>query len=202
MTDKQPELFDEAADNSADAASRTTVSRDLTGNRALVRAAVDPVQAEFREKLKNFNKILSRKPKGARLIKTRDGYKYYPIGYYDRLLRDLFFGQVKREIIEYKPVMNEITVHARVHYKHPTTNEWLWVDGIAAIPVQQEAKAPIDSIMQTKIKNALQKNLPACYAEAIKNACKQIGSIFGSDLNRTHEEEYSFETDTIIPVNR
>jgi hypothetical protein len=205
--DATKSLFDVAADinpktDAVKTVTEVSVAESGQQHEVAKRTEIDPAIEEFRKRMRGYIDVLSRKPKGSRLVKQKDGFSYYPVGYYDRLVQDLFFGQTKKEIIEYKMIVNEITLHMRLHYKHPVTNEWLFVDGIAAIQVQQAKDTHLDQFMQMKIKNALQKNLPACYAEAYKNACKQIGNIFGADLNRKHEEEYSVQTNTVIPVNR
>lgn len=148
--------------------------------------------------LQAFQKALNAKPKKV-YTESIGGqtFQHLPIGVIENLLKKYFFGLYRIEIVDYRMIVNEITVHVRIHVYHPILEDWLFYDGIAAVPVQQNSGSPVDQFMQTKKKDALHKNLPAAYAFAVKNAAKKIGAIFGADLNRKVEDAYApFDTDS------
>jgi len=142
-------------------------------------------------RLQAFQKSLNTKPK--KVVTEQIGgatFQHVPIASIEAGLKKFFFGLYKIEIVDYKMIVNEICVHVRISVFHPILREWLAYDGLAAVPVQQDSGSKVDQFMQTKKKDALHKNLPAAYAFAVKNAAKKIGSIFGADLNRKHEDSY------------
>lgn len=153
--------------------------------------------------LQTFQKSLSQKPR--KIVTEQIGgqsFQHVPINVIENNLKKYFFGLYKIELIDYKMIVNEICVHARISVFHPILREWLTYDGLAAVPVQQDAGSKVDQFMQTKKKDALHKNLPAAYAFAIKNAAKKIGAIFGSDLNRKHEDSYEGFNIKSEPLNQ
>lgn len=148
--------------------------------------------------LQAFQKALNAKPKKV-YTESIGGqtFQHLPIGVIENLLKKYFFGLYRIEIVDYRMIVNEITLHVRIHVYHPILKDWLFYDGIAAVPVQQNSGSPVDQFMATKKKDALHKNLPAAYAFAVKNAAKKIGAVFGSDLNRKVEDAYiPFATDS------
>jgi hypothetical protein len=156
---------------------------------------ITPFQVNEMVALQNFQKSLSAKPK--KIVTEQIGgqtFQHVPIGVIENNLKKYFFGLYKIEIVNYNMIVNEICVHVRISVFHPILKEWLTYDGLSAVPVQQDAGSRVNQFMDTKKKDALHKNLPAAYAFAVKNAAKKIGSIFGADLNRKHE-------DTYIPFN-
>lgn len=158
---------------------------------AVVQSTLVPFDTGDMNRLQAFQKSLSQKPK--KIVTEQIGgqtFQHVPIASIEAALKKYYFGLYKIEIVDYKMVVNEICVHVRISVFHPILREWMTYDGIAAVPVQQDAGAKVDQFMQTKKKDALHKNLPAAYAFAVKNAAKKIGSIFGADLNRKHEDSY------------
>jgi hypothetical protein len=150
-----------------------------------------PFESGDMNRLQAFQKSLNAKPK--KVVTEQIGgstFQHVPIASIEAGLKKYFFGLYKIEIVDYKMVVNEICVHVRISVFHPILREWLAYDGLAAVPVQQDAGKRVDEFMQTKKKDALHKNLPAAYAFAVKNAAKKIGAIFGSELNRKHEDSY------------
>jgi len=143
------------------------------------------------DSLQKFTASINRKPQFV-LEEKVDGkvLLHVPISYIEQSLRRLYFGQYTIEVIDYKLIVNELCVHARVRVKHPVTGEWLAYDGLGSVPVQQYSGSKVQDFMSTKIANAIHKNLPAAYAFAVKNAVKKIGKVFGSDLNRKYEDDY------------
>ena len=157
-----------------------------------------PLSTEQVNSLQAFQQALNAKPK--RVYPENIGgqtFQHLPIGVIENLLKKYFFGLYRIEIVDYRMIVNEITVQVRIHVYHPILKDWLFYDGIAAVPVQQNSGSPVDQFMATKKKDALHKNLPAAYAFAVKNAAKKIGAIFGADLNRKVEDAYApFDTDS------
>lgn len=152
---------------------------------------IAPFSTEQVNALQSFQKALSAKPK--KVITEQIGgqtFQHIPIGVIENLLKRYFFGLFKIEIVEHKMIVNEICCHVRIHVFHPILRQWMFYDGISAVPVQQDAGTKVHQFMETKKKDALHKNLPAAYAFAVKNAAKKIGTIFGADLNRKHEDGY------------
>lgn len=150
-----------------------------------------PLSTDQINSLQAFQKALNAKPK--RVYTESIGgqtFQHLPIGVIENLLKKYFFGLYKIEIIDYRMIVNEITVHVRISVFHPILRQWLCYDGISAVPVQQNSGSPVDQFMQTKKKDALHKNLPSAYAFAVKNAAKKIGAVFGADLNRKVEDNY------------
>ena len=150
-----------------------------------------PLNTEQINSLQAFQKALNVKPK--KVYTENIGgqtFQHLPIGVIENLLKKYFFGLYRIEIVDYRMIVNEITVHVRIHVYHPILKDWLYYDGIAAVPVQQNSGSPVDQFMATKKKDALHKNLPAAYAFAVKNAAKKIGAVFGADLNRKIEDGY------------
>lgn len=143
--------------------------------------------ADFQKKLNSdpdkedveVNELLSRETKTI---------KFVPVGSIERMLDELFSGLYNIEIREVKIVANEIVIHARIQYYHPVAGVWLHRDGIGAVQIRWTRGIDITD-MNGKLKNALVADAPHAYAEAIKNAAKKIGKMFGRSLNR--DDDYS-----------
>jgi len=146
---------------------------------------------ETLSRLQSFTIQLNRKPPKVK-VEQLDGkdIQHVPISIIENLLRRLYFGLYTIEIIDYKLIVNEVCVHARIKVFHPIIREWLTYDGVGSVPVQQRSGSKVNEFIDTKIVNALHKNLPAAYAFAVKNAAKKIGKCFGADLMRKDEDDY------------
>jgi hypothetical protein len=144
---------------------------------------IDALQ-KFQSKLNIQPKIVVEESIGG------EKFVHIPVSVIENTLKKYFFGLYKIECVDYRMIVNEICVHARISVYHPILREWMSYDGLASINVQQDKDSLVKDFMSTKKKNALHKNLPAAYAFAIKNAAKKIGKVFGADLNRKHEDSY------------
>lgn len=146
---------------------------------------------ETLDRLQKFTMQLSRKP-GKVKVEVLDGkeIQHVPISIIEHTLRRLYFGLYTIEIVDYKLIVNEVCVHARIKVFHPVIGQWLTYDGVGSVPVQQRSGSKVHEFMETKLVNAIHKNLPAAYAFAVKNAAKKIGKVFGADLMRKDEEDY------------
>lgn len=173
-----------------------------TETKALAADTLQDAYKELKARIHTFNSILNRRPL-MRMIRHHQGYDYLPIRYYERLSQQIFLGQTKVSILHYGNIFNEVTVHVRVHYRHPVTTEWLHVDGLGSSQIMQDAGTKVMDFATFKKPNALQTCLPKAYAEAIKNAWKKVGAIFGGDLNRkTDEGDYDAVTHSVKPLNQ
>lgn len=109
--------------------------------------------------------------------------EYLPIDKIDFLLTYIF-KKWHPEVVSYQMLLNSVSVHVRLHYIIPLTeNEWSFVDGLGACPVQVDKGAsPVDL---NKIKpRGVQIALPIAKSAAIKDAAEELGALFGRDLNR------------------
>lgn len=158
----------------------------------IVLSEMSPIPRPLLKRLQGFQSQLDKVP--AQVIEENimgQRFKQLPITYVEHLLKKLFFGLYKIEVVSYAMIVNEVTVHVRLWVFHPILGQWMSYDGLAAIPVMQESGSKVNQFMETKKNKALSMNLPAAYSLAIKNAAKKIGKIFGGDLNRKHEDTYS-----------
>lgn len=114
--------------------------------------------------------------------KTKAPLEYIPIDKIEFLLK-IIYKRHRIEILRENVSFNGVYVVVRVHYFNALYNEWDFQDGIGAMQLQTAAgKSPADL---ANINNgALQMAYPAAKSYAIKDACDQIGPIFGKDLNR------------------
>jgi len=109
-------------------------------------------------------------------------YRYLPIEKVELLLTRIF--QVwSVEILREGTMFNSVYCAVRVYYRDPITGEMMHQDGIGATDVQTKAGKPA-SDLSAIVAGAIQKGLPAAKTYAVKDACDQIGKLFGKDLNR------------------
>jgi len=139
---------------------------------------------QFRTNLENFTSNLNKKPAPKSVVKHKENYEYIPISFIEKDLDRLFFGLVQYELLSFQQIFNEVVVTARIKVFHPVLNSWMQYDGIGSAVIQQDANSTLMDFNNTKKKNALKLAAPIAYAEAKKNAAKQLGKRFGSDLNR------------------
>lgn len=109
--------------------------------------------------------------------------KYIPITTVRTLMKAIF-QRVRREVRSINIQANSAIATVRVHYRDPITGEWEWQDGVGAAPLQTDAGASATDISALKT-NAVQIGVPAAVSYAYKNACEEIGKIFGSDLQKS-----------------
>ena len=162
----------------------------LTRNQNALSISADPeVIKQFRINLENFTTRLNKPPKKEK-IQKHQGYEYLPISVVEKELDKMFFGLVQYECLSYQQIFNEIACHARIRVFHPVIMQWVNYDGLGSAVIQQDANTKVIDFHQFKKPNALQLTLPKAYAEAIKNAAKKIGKLFGADINRKFEDQY------------
>jgi len=152
----------------------------------------------------NFiGKVLSVKPENGN-IKTNaaaKNSKYLPISFVENQLDEIFFGAWEIKDFQYQVVANEIIGSLQLRFFHPVFKTWIERTGCAAVQIQMKSQqnggdGDITNV-RNKITNTLEKDFPHLKAECIKNAARSIGKVFGRDLNRDSEDEYSPLTDQI-----
>ena len=134
--------------------------------------------------------ILNSPPQKA-WIKQHPVYKtdYLPIERVEWLMTRIF-GRWRVEVLDSKLMVNAVVVTVRVHYRDPLTGEWEWMDGIGAKELQMNSGSNPTDISQIK-GTALVLACPIAETNAQKDACEKLGKIFGKDLNRKDNLDYS-----------
>ena len=87
---------------------------------------------------------------------------------------------------------NEICVNLELQVFHPVAKTWLSRCGVGACQIRQKAGAQISDI-NAKIKNALEMDLPHAKADALKNAAKSLGDLFGRNLTRKDKDTTEYK---------
>lgn len=144
---------------------------------------------EWRNKIQDFNVRLNSDVESEKIMK-KQGQEYLPISYVETTLDELFFGHWMTENFKYQQVANEIIGSITLSVLHPISGVWIKREGAGAVQIMQDAGSTIDSIMQTKKKNALETCFPKLKAQCVKNACKSIGKYFGRDIARKVKDTY------------
>lgn len=145
--------------------------------------------------------VLLNQPPDARWVKEHPfirGYKYLPIERVEYLLKTIF-KRYRIEVTGQGTAFNGVWVTVRVHYVHPITGEWEFHDGIGASQIQtKKGASPAD--LSNINNNAIGMAFPMAKTEAVKNACKSFGKLFGSDISRKEDILYSVDL-TLIDFN-
>jgi hypothetical protein len=114
---------------------------------------------------------------------------YMPIEITEWLLTAIFI-KWKVEILEYKVLINSVSMTIRLHYLDPVSGEWEWTDGAGAVPIRTNQGASATDFAQIQ-SSAVQTALPAAESFAIKDAAEKLGKLFGKDLNRDMPRDYN-----------
>lgn len=109
--------------------------------------------------------------------------KYIPIGSIEEKLDYYFFGLWNTTDFHYSVIVNEVVCHLQLEVLHPQTGFWIKRVGVAGTQIQLKKGSDVTDV-SAKIANTLGKDFPHAKAEAIKNAAKSLGNIFGRNLNR------------------
>jgi len=141
--------------------------------------------------LEKFTSVLNTTP-AANKVKSRQGIQYLPISAIESDLDRLFAGLWQVKNLNYKIVANEILLTLDLEVFHPVAKVWLTRAGVGACMIRQRSGAQISDI-NAKLKNALVMDLPHAKAEAIKNAAKSLGAIFGRNLARKASETTDYK---------
>jgi hypothetical protein len=116
-------------------------------------------------------------------------YKYLPIDKIEYLLKRIF-KRYRIEVLREGSSFNGVFVVVRVHYLHPITGEWDFHDGIGAAQLQTASGKSAADLANIN-NGALSMAFPIAKTVAIKDACHNFGTTFGSDLNRRDLIQYS-----------
>lgn len=135
-----------------------------------------------------YKEILSRKPAKSIVRYHKFGkFNYLPITAVERLLDGLFAGW-KVEMLREGQVANGFYVVVRLTANIPNSTKQLVSEGIGFAEFQtSKGAAPTD--FTKLIQGAGVLAIPRARAEAIKNAAKSFGNLFGRNLTRDDENE-------------
>jgi recombination DNA repair RAD52 pathway protein len=131
----------------------------------------------------------------AKIVKVIEGKKvtvpakYIPIERIEWLLTRIFI-RWHSEIKSVQLIANSVVVTVRLYYQDVVTKEMLWQDGVGAVALQTDQGA--GAIEFDKIKSsAVQMAAPSAVTYAIKDAAEKIGNLFGKDINRSTQIDYT-----------
>ncbi len=114
---------------------------------------------------------------------------YLPIERVEYLLTRIFTIW-HREIKSVMVIANSVQVTVRLHVRNPLTMEMEWNDGVGAVAIQTDkGKGAMDWNFAKA--NGVQLAVPAAAAYATKNAAEQWGNLFGKDLARREQVNYT-----------
>lgn len=147
----------------------------------LVQAQLEKQKSQDVEKA--YRIILSQNPP-KKIIKYHDYGKFYylPITAVERLL-DGLFAEWTPEILREGHVANGFYVVVRVKAKLPNSDKTMVADGIGFAELQTIKGAKPTDFTQL-IQGAGVLAIPKAKAEAVKNAVKSFGNLFGRNLAR------------------
>lgn len=150
------------------------------------------------ENFEAWQKELKKAPaKGVKTHPFVKGWQYLPIEVIKGKLEYFFAGLYKIEVIDTKQVANSVLVTARIHYFHPFFKTWLFHDGCGASAMQVNKSANAMDPMEIK-SSAVEMAFPKAKSEAIKNAAKEFGPAFGSNLNSKNFSDYDFIINDLV----
>jgi len=118
---------------------------------------------------------------------------YLPIERVEFLLTWIF-AQWWVEVKTIQTVANSVLVSVRLWVKDPLNGTDSYQDGIGAAPIQTKAGAGATQ-WEDVLTDAVMKAAPAAESYAIKDAAEKWGKLFGKDLNRDVQTDYSVLTD-------
>lgn len=142
-------------------------------------------------RMQNFQERLNKEPNPAEFEPTPDGKaRTLPISFVEMTLDEMYLGQWESSDATYSQIFNEVVAVVTLTVWHPITNRPLKRSGWASVIITQDKDATIAEFNMTKKKNALDLAFPKLGAEALKNAAKSLGKIFGRDINRKKQDVF------------
>ena len=146
-----------------------------------------------------YKSVLSMNPP-AKIIKRHDfgKFDYLPITAVERLLDGLFDGWTV-EILREGSVVNGFYVVVKLKAKIPQSDKYLVSDGIGFAEFQT-AKGAAPTDFTKLMQSAGVMAVPRARAEAIKNAAKSFGNLFGRNLTR--KDDQSIEEAEVVSASR
>lgn len=116
-------------------------------------------------------------------------YLYIPIERMEYMANRIF-GGYQSKVNDVKCIANSVVVTVTVTVTHPITSREISHDGVGACAIQTNKGAGAMDWNQAK-SSGVQMAAPAAETYAIKNAFAKFGKLFGSDLNRIEEIDYT-----------
>ena len=149
--------------------------------------AVDSVLVNYQKTKVAYKTILATTPPRAIVKRHKFGkFDYLPITAVERLLDGLFDGWSVK-ILREGTAVNGFYVVVNLKAKIPQTDEYLESDGIGFAEFQTvKGAAPTDFTKLSQAAGVMA--VPKARAEAIKNAAKSFGNLFGRNLNRDNDQ--------------
>jgi len=140
-----------------------------------------------------YKKFLATRPSKSIVRHHKFGnFDYLPITAVERLLDGLFDGW-SAEILREGQVANGFYTVVRLRAKIPMSDKELVADGIGFAEFQTK-KGSLPTDLSQIIQGAGVMAIPRAKAEAIKNAAKSFGNLFGRNLTRNDDQaEYEEE---------
>jgi hypothetical protein len=135
--------------------------------------------------------VILNSPPPKNWIKTHPMTKgdYLPIERVEYLLSRIF-TKWWVEIKATQVIANSVVVTIRLYVINPITNSEEWQDGIGAMAIQTDKdKGAMDWNFAKA--DGVMKAAPAAESYAIKDAAEKFGKLFGKDLNRKENIEYT-----------
>lgn len=145
--------------------------------------AIDSAIVQAQKTKVAYKTVLAMNPPKA-IVKRHDfgKFDYLPITAVERLLDGLYDGWIV-EILREGVAVNGFWVTVRLKAKIPGSDDYMVADGIGFAEFQtQKGAAPTDFTKLSQAAGVMA--VPKARAEAIKNAAKSFGNIFGRNLNR------------------
>lgn len=138
-----------------------------------------------------LNRLLNcnPKPEWIKQNKFANNSSYMPVGIVEYLLTSIF-TKWRLEVKQVQVIANSVQVTVRLHVLDPISGEWDWQDGIGASPIQTKKDAAATDFSQVTTA-AVQMAAPAAESYAFKDAAEKFGKLFGKDLNRSDDMNYS-----------
>ena len=157
-------------------------------NDLITKADMDDIKAQ-RIKIEAFTRIINSNP---RKVEKHPYTKmdYVPVSEIEMVLDQLFFYQWEWVDVTAELMLNSVVCRGTLIVKHPSIDQWLRRSGGGAVKLQQDKGAKVDDLSKIK-PNAFDLAVPVAEAFALKNAAKKFGKIFGRDLNRKFESDFT-----------
>lgn len=146
-----------------------------------------------------YKTILSQNPP-SKIVKRHDygKFDYLPITAVERLLDGLFDGW-SVEVLREGAIVNGFYTVVRLRAKIPNSEKILVADGIGSAEFQTtKGNSPTD--FNNIMPGAIVMAVPRAKAEALKNAAKSFGNLFGRNLTR--KDDNAVEEADVVSQSR
>jgi len=141
--------------------------------------------------LQDFARKLNVEPNPAEFEKTPDGRaNTLPISFVEMTLDEIYLGRWSHTDAHFQQIFNEVVGTVELTVIHPITNEPITRTGWASVVITQDSGSKVSDFNMTKKMNALDLSFPKLGAEALKNAAKSLGKVFGRDINRKQKDTF------------